>query len=221
MNENLLTVKELAAAAEVSTQYIYKLLKSSLKPYVKRINDKYYFDAFVVSYIKNGFPADKEKPQELATKDATLQPTDATKGCNQTETLKNKEKSQELATKDATLQPTLQPTDATKGCNLENELELLKMIVDELKQDKEALKQDKEQLTKDKEYLQSECLKWQSLLLEEKEKVKLLEAAATEQPQEPVEADAAYTEIVEQPAEEPHQEPPQSFIKKLKWLFKS
>ena len=190
MNENLLTVKELAAAAEVSTQYIYKLLKSSLKPYVKRINDKYYFDAFVVSYIKNGFPTNKEKPQEIATKDATLQPT-------------------------------LQPTDATKGCNLENELELLKMMVDELKQDKEALKQDKEQLTKDKEYLQSECMKWQSLLLEEKEKVKLLEAAATEQPQEPVEADAAYTEIVEQPAEVPQQEPPQSFIKKLKWLFKS
>ena len=214
MNENLLTVKELAAAAEVSTQYIYKLLKSSLKPYVKRINDKYYFDAFVVSYIKNGFPTNKEKPQEIATKDAT-------KGCNQTKTLKNKEKPQEIATKDATLQPTLQPTDATKGCNLENELELLKMMVDELKQDKEALKQDKEQLTKDKEYLQSECMKWQSLLLEEKEKVKLLEAAATEQPQEPVEADAAYTEIVEQPAEVPQQEPPQSFIKKLKWLFKS
>ena len=217
MNENLLTVKELAAAAEVSTQYIYKLLKSSLKPYVKRINDKYYFDAFVVSYIKNGFPTNKEKPQEIATKDATLQPTDATKGCNQTKTLKNKEKPQEIATKDATLQPTLQPTDATKGCNLENELELLKMMVDELKQDKEALKQDKEQLTKDKEYLQSECMKWQSLLLEEKEKVKLLEAAATEQPQEPVEAAAPYTEIVEPPAEEP----PQSFIKKLKWLFKS
>ena len=94
------------------------------------------------------------------------------------------------------------------------EIEALKMLVDELKQDKEELK-------KDKEYLQQELVKWQSLLLEEKEKVKLLEAAATEQPQEPVEAAAPYTEIVEHPAEVPQQEPPQSFIKKLKWLFKS
>ena len=95
-----------------------------------------------------------------------------------------------------------------------NEVTALKMLIDELKQDKEDLKKDKEQLIKDKEDLKQEALKWQQLLIEERNKVKLLEAAAAEEPRE---------EVVnfEEPAvvEEPH-ELPKTFGEKIKWFFK-
>ena len=40
MDKEYLTVKEFAAAAEVTTQYIYKIYGSSLKPYTKTIKKK-------------------------------------------------------------------------------------------------------------------------------------------------------------------------------------
>lgn len=89
-----------------------------------------------------------------------------------------------------------------------NEIEALKMLIDELKQDKEDLKKDKEQLIKDKEDLKQEALKWQQLLADERNKVKLLEAAATA----PVEEEIELEEVTEQ-------ELPKTFTQKIKWLF--
>ena len=98
-----------------------------------------------------------------------------------------------------------------------NEVTALKMLIDELKQDKEDLKKDKEQLIKDKEDLKQEALKWQQLLADERNKVKLLEAAA-----KPVE-EVNFTEVKEveeEPAAaaEP-EELPHTFKEKIKWLF--
>lgn len=92
-----------------------------------------------------------------------------------------------------------------------NEIEALKMLIDELKQDKEDLKKDKEQLIKDKEDLKQEALKWQQLLADERNKVKLLEAAAA-----PVEEEIELEEVTEQ---QEQQELPKTFTQKLKWLF--
>lgn len=102
-----------------------------------------------------------------------------------------------------------------------NEVAALKMLIDELKQDKEDLKRDKEQLIKDKEDLKQEALKWQQLLADERNKVKLLEAAATEEEQE-----VEFKEVIEPAAaelEEPTKENelPQTFKEKIKWLFTS
>ena len=98
-----------------------------------------------------------------------------------------------------------------------NEVTALKMLIDELKQDKEDLKKDKEQLIKDKEDLKQEALKWQQLLADERNKVKLWEAAA-----KPVE-EVNFTEVKEveeEPAAaaEP-EELPHTFKEKIKWLF--
>ena len=64
---------------------------------------------------------------------------------------------------------------------------------------------------KDKEYLKQESLKWQQLLADERNKVKLLETAAA-----PIEK----TEVVyRQVEQEKIQELPQTFGEKIKWLF--
>ena len=92
-----------------------------------------------------------------------------------------------------------------------NEIEALKMLINELKEEKEELKKDKEQLIKDKEYLQQDILSWKSLLADERNKVKLLEAAAA-----PVEEEIELEEIKD-PQEQ--QELPKTFTQKIKWLF--
>ena len=57
--EKYLSVKEFAAAAEVSTQYIYKLVGNNLKPYVKRINKKIMINSAAIEFLKNGFNSGK------------------------------------------------------------------------------------------------------------------------------------------------------------------
>lgn len=129
--------------------------------------------------------------------------------------------------------------------NSRTEIEALKMLIEELKQDKEDLKKDKEALQKDKEqlneqinYVKNEGIKWQTLYLEQKQKVELLEskeleaeggeiidideskeAAAAKKVQEA----AAVDEVKEVAAEDTQQpqEYPQTFAAKLKWLFKN
>ena len=208
MNEKkYITVKEFAAAAGVSNKAIYQQLSGRLKEYCIFENGKKMIDAKALELFYEGVQVGHSSVQ---VKSSQLESS-----------LESAEKLEKQNFSDEGVQvghSSVQVKSSQLESSLESahnaEIEALKMLVDELKQDKEELK-------KDKEYLQQELVKWQSLLLEEKEKVKLLEAAATEQPQEPVEAAAPYTEIVEQPAEVPPQEPPQSFIKKLKWLFKS
>lgn len=91
------------------------------------------------------------------------------------------------------------------------EIEALKMLIEELKEEKEELKKDKEQLIKDKEDLKQDILSWKSLLADERNKVKLLEAAAA-----PVEEEIELEEIKD-PQEQ--QELPKTFTQKIKWLF--
>lgn len=207
MNENYLSVKEFAAAAGVTTQYIYKILGSSLKPYKKKINKKIYIEAAAVEYIKGGFLNDAENQPKPTENQPSLQPN------GEADLQQN--------------QPTDQPTNATNATDKElkelqngGEVEALKLLVEELKQDKEDLKKDKEQLIKDKEDLKQEALKWQQLLLDERNKVKLLEEAAA-----PVEA-AEFTEVKEAAAaaeeieqSQEKQELPKTFREKLRWLL--
>lgn len=198
MNEEYLSVKDFAAACSCSTQYIYKILKKSLKPYTKKENKKTLISTAAVELVKNGFATDSTacnqpmQPNQYPTDIAT----DSTNQCNRA-----------------------QPTNAT-ACNQPDnaieesgEVQALKELIKELKRDKEELQKDKEDLKKDKEDLKQEALKWQQLLIEERNKVKLLEATE-EQRKEVVN--------LEEPAiVEEQQELPKTFGKKLKWLFKS
>ena len=180
MEEEYLSVKDFAAAAGVTTQYIYKILGTHLKPYKKKVNKKTVIAEAAIGLVKNGF--------------ATV----ATNATNQNATPQTEP-----------MQPTDQPTNTTDFATLEEsgEVKALKELIAELRQDKEDLKRDKEDL-------KQESLKWQQLLIEERNKVKLLEAAAAEEPRE---------EVVnfEEPAvvEEPH-ELPKTFGEKIKWFFK-
>jgi len=213
MNEEYLSVKEFAAAAGVSTQYIYKILGSSLKPYKKKIGKQTYIEKAAVQYIKEGFPS--EKVNQPMQPDAT----------NQMQPSEN-----------ADMQPDAtneQPTNATDTTNQpekelqsSKEIEVLRLLVEELQAEKEELK-------KDKEYLKQEANKWQQLLIDERNKVKLLEAAAEKQQEkEEIEIEevteikeAAAEEVVQQDQQQPDQgqqdqQLPKTFFARLKWLFK-
>ena len=195
MNEekSYISVKEFAAAAGVSQQYIYKILGSSLKPYKKKIAKKTFIDASAIEYVIKGFPSEKD---------------------NSTNSTKN---STDFSTSKAAdlqpIQPTFQPTNSTSFSTSENEPQSSNGEV-------EALKQLIQELKEDKEYLKQEVLKWQQLLADERNKVKLLEEAAA--PKEPQEVN--FTEVLEPAPEEQKkeaepQELPKGFFNKLKWLL--
>ena len=202
MNEAMkyMTVKEAAAAAGTSTQYIYKILDKQLKPYKKKIDKKIYIETTAIDLIKKDGLQPSLQPLEYS-KNGGLQPTNATDATNQTE---------------KKLQTELQEN---------TEIALLKQLVEGLQLDKKELQKDKEQLIKDKEYLKQEALKWQQLFADERKKVIMLEQKEEQEPQE-VEFEAAADEKQEQeqPTEQEQneqQELPQGFINKLKWLLKS
>lgn len=142
-NKKYLTVKEFAAAANISNKAVYQQLKTRLKEYSCNINGiTYICDTAIQAYYSDNSSGQVKSSQVSSQVESSL------------ESKENKE------------------------------IEALKMLIEELKQekeslkqDKEDLKQDKEQLIKDKEYLQQEALKWQQLLADERNKVKLLEAA--------------------------------------------
>ena len=226
MNKEYLTVKEAAEELGVTTQYIYKILNSVLKPYKKKISKKTYIDAEAIEKLKNEkFATDLQpsKNEDLQPKEPTIQPTLQPK--NNDLVAKNDDfsiKKDEFATdlqprkqkENADNEPTLQPNQENRLQN--GEVEALKALVKELQE-------QKQELLKDKEYLKQEALKWQQLLIDERNKVKLLEAAA-----EPREQEIEYTEIREAAAAaEPQQEPtepqpqPRTFKEKIKWLFTS
>ena len=228
MKENYLSVKEFAEACGVSHQYIYKLIGKDLKPYVVIFDKIKYIKKEAVSYIKEGFPP-LETMQPTATE--IVQPT-AT--APQLELQPNSTENMQLSATNMQLNSTefMQPTATAKNqpCNQNasckvasevapdrnNELKALTMLIDELKQDKEDLKKDKENLQKDIEYLKQESLKWQQLLVEERNKVKLLEdkkqTAVTEQPL--VTEVKEVEEVLEHTAEKPKKK------KRFRSLFK-
>lgn len=196
MEEEYLSVKDFAEAAGVTTQYIYKILGTHLKPYKKKIQKKTYVATIAIDLVKNGF--DNVEKSTVST----------------SETNQNTTRRQEPL---QPMQPTDQPTKITDFATIEEsgEVQALKELIKELRQDKEDLKRDKEDL-------KQEALKWQQLLMEERNKVKLLEAAAAEEPREEVVnfEEPAAKEIIEEPAAvaEP-QKLPKTFGEKLKLLF--
>ena len=157
MDKEYLTVKEFAAAAEVTTQYIYKIYGSSLKPYTKTIKKKKYIQAAAIDFIKNGFPEQSNKQPFQPLQSTEMQP-DNNSGLQP-------DNNEEQPTNKTTVQPD------NNGSDQNGEIEALKQLIEELCQEKEELKTDKE-------YLKGEVLKWQQLFVEERNKVKLLETAA-------------------------------------------
>lgn len=154
MDNEYLTVKEFAAAAGVTTQYIYKILGTHLKPYKKKQNKITVIDKAAIKLVKEGFA------------------TDETAATNEMQPHENSVANQK--------QPTDNQTNETPCNNDNGEIEALKLLIEELKAEKEELKKDKEQLIKDKEYLQQDIVAWKSLLADERNKVKLLEDAKKE-----------------------------------------
>ena len=57
-DKEFLTVKEFAEAANVSTQYIYKILGSQLKPYKKKQNKKTVIDKAALKIFENEVATD-------------------------------------------------------------------------------------------------------------------------------------------------------------------
>lgn len=200
MNKEYLSVKEFAAAAEVSSQYIYKILDTKLKPYKRKIDKKTFISSSAVVLIKG------------ATDETNLE----TNRDNQTEASEINTLQEPQTAQNSTPQPTLQQNQPTNATNFATgEIEALKQLIEELKRDKEDLK-------KDKEDLKQEAIKWQQLLIEEKNKVKLLEATASKT-EEAEESTVVEFEEVNNSKEEKREplpaEPPNGFINKLKWLF--
>lgn len=170
-NEEYLTVKDFASAAGVSHQYIYRVLKTRLKPYVTRVNGKIMIqsaaiDLFIASsagcatssidWLQSCKPAEEAAAitvqQEIFAAASTKNHATSATGC------KNAQKDKE--TRDET----------------DSEVKILRELIDELKKSNEELKKDKETLIKDKETLLTESFKWQQLFLEERNKNKMLEA---------------------------------------------
>lgn len=170
-NEEYLTVKDFAAAVGVSHQYVYKVLKTRLKPYVKRVNGKMMIHSSAIDLFKSesdgcatnstnllqGRKSSNEAAsghlkQEIFATNSTPKFATSEIGC------KNAQKDKE--TRDAT----------------DSEVKILRELIDELKKSNEELKKDKEILIKDKETLLTESFKWQQLFLEERNKNKMLEA---------------------------------------------
>lgn len=169
-NEEYLKVKDFAAAANISHQYVYKALKTRLKPYVKRVNGKMMIHSSAIDLFKS-----------------------ESDGCatNSTDLLQGRKSGNEAAL--GHLQQEIFATNATKkhatsatGCKstqienvtenqTNNEIEILRELIEELKKSNEELKKDKEILINDKEKLLTESYKWQQLFLEERNKNKMLE----------------------------------------------
>lgn len=199
-DKEYLSVKEFAETLNVSQQYIYRLMGKSLKPYVKKHDKKRYIEAAAIEFIKNGFPSIQQSS------------TNSTQQVEKEVPSNNDEKISTNLTD-------VNSTNSTNSTNSEA-IAALNKLIDELKADKEDLKRDKEQLIKDKEDLKQEAFKWQQLLLDEKNKVKMLEAAANKDSSidQEVYKDIEPTNTAVEPEEK--NVPPQTFFEKLKWLFK-
>ena len=121
--KDYLTVKEFAAAAGVSTQYIYKIMKKQLQPYVFKIEGKTKIKAEGIQEIKKLQPNSQQVSQPVARIEAT-----------------NNTVPKEIS--QPSLQQVSQPSLQPKVENVNSgEIAALNRLIDELKQDKENLLQ--------------------------------------------------------------------------------
>ena len=72
MEEEYLSVKDFAAAAGVTTQYIYKILGTHLKPYKKKINILYVIAGIILIPLAAAFTFMTRKLSKMNT--AVMQP---------------------------------------------------------------------------------------------------------------------------------------------------
>lgn len=162
MNDYL-TVKEFAKEINVSEQYVYRLLKTKLKPYYKRINRKSMIHSSAICLFNEDSTLFSTNSTSLF-KDVKAAPEAALDGVQQ-----------EIFSTNSTENSTgsLKSLKSTQNDN--KEVETLRELIDELKKNNEELRKDKENLIKDKEKLLTESYKWQQLFLEERNKNKMLE----------------------------------------------
>lgn len=210
--ENLISIKDFAEQSEVSTQYIYKLLKGSLKPYKRKVEGKIYIDLskFDLSGVANFKTPDKQgissdglqlNSSEFATKmqKSVASPTKNFENIQLEKPVENTEN------KPNTIDLQTLVDKQKNQFATEHQLDKLQQeFIKELQENIKELKRDKENLLKDKEHLINENLKWQQLFADERNKVKLLE-----QPK---------AEVIELNTE-PKAEVKQTFMDKLKNFF--
>lgn len=191
-NEEYLTVKDFASAAGVSHQYVYRVLKTRLKPYSKRINGKIMIQSAAIDLFIS------------SSASCATNSTDWLQGCKPTNEAAAITVQQEIFATNSTEKHATSETgcksvqtdnadeNATKG-----EVETLRELIEELRKSNEELKKDKETLIKDKEILLTESFKWQQLFLEERNKNKMLEEHLEEHNNSNEES-AIETEIIEE-----------------------
>lgn len=199
-----LTVKEFAEKAEVSNKAIYQQVEGRLKPYCIEVKGQKMIDAAAL----DKFYGENKNIQGGQVKLSEV-------------------KSRIESEKDATI-------------------EALKMMIEELKKDKENLQKDKDDLQRDKEYLRKETDKWQSLYAIEQQKnqeqsqeedSKIIDDDSfeditkaevvepeTEEAEPGTEEPGAAAAAIEQPSQELEpeaepQQPPKTFLEKLKFVF--
>lgn len=119
MNE-FITVKEFAAAANVSPQYIYKVKGTILKGYTKKIDKKLCISREALTLILENS-------------------TEVEKVAQPNSTIENKGFQPEV-------EKVAQPNSTTETTSATAEIETLKQLIAELQQDKADLKKDKEYL---------------------------------------------------------------------------
>lgn len=166
-NEEYLTVKDFASAAGVSHQYIYRVLKTRLKPYVKRVNGKMMIHSSAIdlfTFSSDGCATNSTSSLQLEKHDNRAA----------SEPLQQENFATNLTENFATCATSCKNTQ--KDNRIDSEIEILRELIEELRKSNEELKKDKEILIKDKETLLTESFKWQQLFLEERNKNKMLEA---------------------------------------------
>ena len=189
--KDYLTVKEFAAAAGVSTQYIYKIIKKQLQQYVIKENGKTKIKATALSEFENLQQVSQPSLQQVS------QP-------NFSSDLKENREMIQPSLQQVS-QPSLQPKveDVNSG-----EIAALNRLIDELKQDKETLLQQLDRQNQmidtlnDRIAADGRRLENMQLLLDQQQKLTLVD------------------KIAAAPAEEQqHEEQPLQEIKKNKGFF--
>ena len=162
MNDYL-SVKEFAAAANVSTQYIYKILDKQLQPYVIKISGKTKINVEALEKFKVSQPVAQP----------VSQPVSQLGFCS--DTAENQDFMQPVA------QLVSQPVSQPKGKSKAGEIEALNRLIEELKQDKEYLQQQIEKQNKLVDTLQERIaadgrrLENMQMLLDQQQKLTLVD----------------------------------------------
>ena len=176
--KDYLTVKEFAAAAGVSTQYIYKIMKKQLQPYVFKIEGKTKIKAEGIQEIKKLQPNSQQVSQQVSQPVSQLETT-------------NNAVPQEVS--QPSLQQVSQPSLQPKVENVNSgEIAALNRLIDELKQDKEQLLQQLDRQNQmidtlnDRIAADGRRLENMQLLLDQQQKLTLVDKIAAAPAEEPL-----------------------------------